>query len=206
MMNDLPQLLSKFAELPFPDQDDVLTLVRCLEPDHRKSNLPTILFKKKYDPSSLEIIAKAYAIAPHELDRFFRGLLPVIQSPRIVFTHLVLDRSFSISLFHFIADVVLPQAVRHNCTEALVLLHGDIEATLASGGEELIFDLAFSDGVHFAEGSRHLFRCASGSSCLSVCYIAENIDPGYSVRGETLGKEVRTNYHRRPLSIRGPVK
>lgn len=206
MMNDLPQLLSKFAELPFPDQDDVLTLVRCLEPAQRKSNLPTILFKKKYDPSSLEIIAKAYAVPSHQLDRFFRGLLPVVQSARIVFTHLVLDRSFSISLFHFTTDVVLPQAVRHNCTEALVLLHGDIEAKIESDGEELIFDLAFSDGAHFPEGSRHLFRCASGSSCLSLCLIAENIDPGFSVRGETLGKQVRTNYHRRPLSIRGRVQ
>lgn len=202
MVNDLPQLLSKFAELPFPDQDDVLTLVRCLEPAKRKSSLPTILFKKKYDSRSLEIIAKAYAAPSHQLDRFFRGLLPVVQSPRIVFTHLVLDRSFSISLFHFTADVVLPQAVRHNCTEVLVLSHGDIEATIASDGEELIFDLAFSDGVQFPEGSTHLLRCASGSSCLSVCSTAENIDPAFSVRGQTLGKLAPTNYHRRPVRTR----
>ncbi|MGI8784759.1 MAG: hypothetical protein ACR2L2_14045 [Acidobacteriota bacterium] len=206
MVNDLPQLLSKFAELPFPDQDDVLTLVRCLEPAKRKSNLPTILFKKKYDRSSLEIIAKACAVPSHQLDRFFRGLLPVVQSPRIVCTHLVLDRSFSISLFHFTADIVLPQAVHHNCTEVLILLHGDIEATFASDGEELIFDLAFSEGAQIPEGGRHLFRCASGSSCLSVCLTADNIDPAVSVRGETFGKQVATNYHRRPLSIKGRLK
>jgi len=206
MMNDLPQLLSRFGELPFTDQDDVLALMNCLEPRTSNPNSPTILFKKKYDPPSLQIIAEAYSAPPYQLDRFFRGLLPIVQSERVVLIHLLLDPLFSISLFHFTADVVLQTPICSNCSESLVLLHGDIEARIISDEETLMFDLAFSDCVQFPEQSKHLFTSAGGTSCISVCQSAQNIDPGYSIGGAALGKRGNKMYFKHPLSARGSAK
>lgn len=207
MMNDLPQLLSSFGELPFTEQDDVLALMHCLEPRTSNPNSPTILFKKKYDPPSLQIIAEAYSAPPYQLDRFFRGLLPIVQSERVVLIHLLLDPSFSISLFQFTTDVVLPTPLCSNCTENLVLLQGDIEARIISDEETLLFDLAFSDYVQFPEHGKHLFTCASGSSCISVCLSAQNIDSGLSVGGAAIGKHGTTDrYRKRPLSPKRSAK
>jgi len=199
MMNDLPQLLSRFGELPFTDQDDVLALMHCLEPRTSNPNSPTILFKKKYDPPSLQIIAEAYSAPPSQLDRFFRGLLPIVQSERVVLVHLLLDPSFSISLFHFTADVVVPTAICSNCSETLVLLHGDMEARIILDEETLMFDLAFSDCVQLPEQSKHLFTSTGGTSCISVCQSTQNIAPGYLVGGAALGKSKSNKMYRKYL-------
>lgn len=207
MINDLPQLLSSFGELPFAEQDDVLVLLHCLEPRTTNSSSPTILFKKKYDAPSLQVIAEAYSAPPYELDRFFRGLLPVVQSERVVLVHLLLDPAFSISLLHFTTDVVVPTPICGNCTESLILLHGDIEATIISDVETLLFDLAFSDFVQFADQSRHRFTSAGGSSCISVCLSAKNIDPGSSLGSAAIGKHGTTNrYRKRPFPAKPPAQ
>ncbi|MGI8784761.1 MAG: hypothetical protein ACR2L2_14055 [Acidobacteriota bacterium] len=155
----------------------------------------------------MQVIAEAYSAPPSQLDRFFRGLVPIVQSERVVLIHLLLDPWFSISLFHFAADVVLQTPIRSNCSETLVLLHGDIEARILLDEETLMFDLAFSDCVQLPEQSKHQFTSTCGTSCISVSQSARNIDPGYLVGGAALGKSKGNRMYRKyPLTARRSAK
>lgn len=190
-MDNLTQLLSKFAELPFADQDDILQLIECFEPTTVTATEPTVLFKKKYDAASLEILSKAYGASPHDIDRFFRGTRFVLETDRVLFVRLLIQATFSISLLSFHTDVIIPQVLTHNCSEGLTLLAGDIEVLTQFGPDDLIFDLIHSDAVTIDSGARHGYRCSANSSCLSACF-TEDVDRGWFLRGKLFNADANS--------------
>jgi len=190
-MDNLTQLLSKFAELPFADQDDILQLIECFEPTTVVAREPTVLFKKKYDDASLEILSKAYNASPHDIDRFFRGTRFVLETNRVLFVRLLIQATFSISLLSFHTDVIIPQFLTHNCNENITLLAGDVEVRAQSGSNDLIFDLIHSDTATIESGARHRFQCAANSTCLSACF-TEDVDSGWHLRGKTFNMDAKS--------------
>lgn len=190
-MDNLTQLLSKFAELPFADQDDILQLIECFEPTTVSDKEPTVLFKKKYDAASLEILSKAYGASPHDIDRFFRGTRFVLETDRVLFVRLLIQATFSVSLLSFHKDVVIPYSLTHNCNENLTLLAGDIEVRTQSGSNDLIFDLIHSETATIESGARHRYQCSANSTCLSACF-TENVDRGWHLRGKLFNTDARS--------------